>query len=558
MRSMNAMRSVSVFVCCLVCLTACSGNDDDVRFAAAGEDDGGAGTPVEALSYAETPEFALWRQTDEGELVPLHGGEHLAGPVTLAVGISPCPPDVRVSFSDGGPEEVEARETDGLFTARVIFDEGRPRQALLVQAVRPDDLAAKQKWVFVTSPQPGPDVLVRDGVVLLVGDDLMDMAEAPMERMLNDMIAEKASESFRDVHLAIDNLGAPRDPDGEGILSVEFTATKPRRLPVDFRGELSVSDRDWKKQPQICFDVEDGDFTGFLVGLFSPFMVMDFPDVFSKLPADLADNIPYVSPEYLADLFSRHCYLDIYGLPAACTTDHLALGAGLFLTEGEEFDVPLHPETPWDADVLTPDESYNLSLSLSGDALNQLLAGMLRGPGGAGLCAVVDNPDIFAAIPYGDQLFGAHEAHRAFRMTLGQASLAVDLDGERPCIEAVDVRMEYVEDGTPRWEMSVDLSLALEVSSSLGEEGVMLTLAPELLGARTHILRDDSGISLMFDHSFFVQVLSNELLAEPFRINLSEKLGSKLTLRDAPRGPLVLESDDGRLNLQAAVEELNF
>jgi hypothetical protein len=119
-----------------------------------------------------------------------------------------------------------------------------------------------------------------------------------------------------------------------------------------------------------------------------------------------------------------------------------------------------------------------------------------------------------------------------------------------PLLTLNDMRMEYLENDVPIWQMSLDMTFALDVGThkamvkdpvtgEMVEQSfldIYLTLIPEL--AYCHVMKDDLGIGL-FDHSTFV-------------IELVEALGELLPANNAADLMLSINMYDFGFSLSAA------
>jgi hypothetical protein len=120
--------------------------------------------------------------------------------------------------------------------------------------------------------------------------------------------------------------------------------------------------------------------------------------------------------------------------------------------------------------------------------------------------------------------------------------IAFDFRTPTPMLILNDMRMEYTENGTPVWQMSLDLAFALDVGSHnatvkdpvTGEDveqsflDIYLTLIPEL--AHCHVMKDNLGIGL-FDHSQFVVSLVGAL-GEMLPANNAADLMASINMSD--------------------------
>ena len=302
----------------------------------------------------------------------------------------------------------------------------------------------------------------------------------------------------------------------------------------------------------------------------------------------LAEMLGGLAGDFGADmsglkLDSKPLFIDVHGLPDATTDDVATLDLGLFMAPNPPKNIDpdtkaVNEEQPWlfptqdnskdlaGADnvsvsvypnntdthpkkILTPadveillgndvaEQAKSLGANLSMDNLSQFVSTLLDGS------VTVDAAKlpIPLAIPnYSGNPGPAVE--QKMNISFNKEGIAFDFRFGTPMLTLNDMRMEYLENGAPKWQMSLDMTFALDVGSHnitlgrdpvTGEEGdeqsfldIYLTLIPAR--AHCHVMKDNLGIGI-FDHSTFV-------------VSLVEKLGEMLPTLPLPIPGTVMAS----------------
>jgi hypothetical protein len=282
----------------------------------------------------------------------------------------------------------------------------------------------------------------------------------------------------------------------------------------------------------------------------------------------LADMIGGLAGDFGADmsglnLDSNPLFIDVHGLPNATTDNVATLDLGLFMAVNPSKDpadptkwlfptgVSVYPNnndthpkeilTQADVDRLLGDDvaqqANSLGANLSMDNLSQFVGTLLNGH----ITLDAASLPIPLAIPgwSGDKGPGVEQK---MNISFKKEGIAFDFRTPTPMLILNDMRMEYTENGTPVWQMSLDLAFALDVGSHnatvkdpvTGEDveqsflDIYLTLIPEL--AHCHVMKDNLGIGL-FDHSQFVVSLVGAL-GEMLPANNAADLMASINMSD--------------------------
>jgi len=278
----------------------------------------------------------------------------------------------------------------------------------------------------------------------------------------------------------------------------------------------------------------------------------------------LAEMIGGLAGDFGADmsglkLDSKPLFIDVHGLPDATTDDVATLDLGLFMAPNPPKNID--PETqeaqPWlfptqansgvsvsvysnnndthPKEILTPadvdrllgndvaEQAKSLGANLSMDNLSQFVSTLLDGH----ITLDAASLPIPLAIPdYSGNPGPAVE--QKMNISFNKEGIAFDFRFGTPMLILNDVRMEYLENGAPKWQMSLDMTFALDVGTHsatvkdpvTGKDveqsflDIYLTLEdpkdPKKQLAHCHVMKDNLGIGI-FDHSTFVDSLVEAL-----------------------------------------------
>ena len=173
----------------------------------------------------------------------------------------------------------------------------------------------------------------------------------------------------------------------------------------------------------------------------------------------------------------------------------------------------------------------------------------------------IDDKDILGEIPVAvpDR---PDECLQELWISFNRAGLAFDFMASQALLILDDVSIEYREDGSARWQMSVDINLILGMGMHKedveGEEHSMLdiylTLIPEL--SHCHVMRDNLGIGI-FDHSAFIETLFAELPAMLGGGATGPLLSLDMSDMDIELSNIWTSSKKGRCFLEMAIDEMD-
>jgi hypothetical protein len=388
---------------------------------------------------------------------------------------------------------------------------------VLIQAVHPNGQASKAKYVFTTAAGARSNQLVRDGLGVLIGKDIL--ASAANMSLSGLTIKSLQPKEGHSIGIMEADLGVVIPvvlgiSDGlEGNETVEVLPTLKLVIPILGGNPISLP---------IDMGIKTMMLDGMLGGM-----------------ADLNDN---GLPDEIAglNLDKKPLYLDINGIPASTTSDMAALSMGLFMAEGKE-DVFPSGVTLYqgnDAIDFSPSgkDASSIEISLSQVNMTQLVGEMLNG------YVLIPALDIPTAIP--DYKGVKPTPAQELKISFNKAGIAFDFSdytdtktGEcAPVIILNDVKIEYLENKiNSMWTMSLDLAFKLDagahqepVLNSVRMDlksflDVYLTFIPELSSCT--VMKDDMGIT-MFDKSNFATLLVGGLTGM-FPINESDPVYDK-------------------------------
>ncbi len=560
----------------LVALVAgCSGSSDPdypLAGAALGSESAySAGSRVDPVTYDEAASITLSLKNADGTYTRLANGDYVeAGRQTLAVKITGgLKGRGRVFVSNGGGLQTEALlEEDGTYyTCEWRFSRDSFRQVLLIQEIYADGSASKEKYVLATDPNPGSDQLVREGLGLMVGAEILEALKGPMGSLLEGMLGLSG--------VSVNEL-RPATRAGDGVIYLDLTIPVGA-IPIDLNADLVLDDAG----RMLNIDLENialwnSELLGNIIGILNLFPIVNPP-----VALDLADLLGGMGgdegeDDLLGSLLGgleieKYLFLDLYGRPGETTADFACLGSGLYVADKADAPTnaegePLFPEVsifdlPQETPMFlpTPEAPYNLGVTLTQYNLNQILGSLLGGTPISFYDAGIFG-ELIIIIPANDGT-----KTQALKITFNPAGLAFDLRGTDMILMINDLRLEYVENGTPIWQMSVDTAFDLRILPGL--DGPTLDLYLDILPeyTHTHSMRDNLGVLGLYDHSdffmFIFETLASMLTDDPegplLSLNLAELLGEDLITFKEGTAPLSLSSGDGNCYLGLAVESLD-
>ena len=467
-----------------------------------------AGTAVDAVTYSQSATITLYQDTVSG-YVQIFNGSVVASNTTAKLGVKVeggAYTNGRVFLSDGLSYQVEATLQNGLY----VCDYSIGSQLLvpiLVQVIYSNNLASKEKFVLRTYAGAPDNQLVRDGVDIFIGKDILATAQGITFNGYTINTLTPSRQSSRSSPL-------------NAVLYTEATNSLLNIIDTDFAAYDGIADGTTAVvDPTLIF--------AFLTGI----PEMDFGTV-SRTLSDVFGSTAYYIAGYLAglNLNIKTAYLDIHGLPNATSDDFTAIDIGVLIAENAPvfpLGITLYPNndvthpilnlTPADVQLMFGTDSSAVlakcvGLNLSMDNLSQIVKNLLNGS----VTLDFSTLPLSLILPATDT--SASGADQKLRFTFNPEGIAFDFRTSVPLFILDDMRIEYLENDVPKWMMSVDMTFSLTISSHndmvtdsttgvSSEESsldVNITLVPG--SSRCHVMKDDQGIGL-FDHSNFVESL---------------------------------------------------
>jgi hypothetical protein len=455
-----------------------------------------AGTAVDAVTYSQSATITLYQDTGGG-YVQIFNGSVVAGNTTAKLGVKVeggAFTDGRVFLSDGLSYQVEATLQNGLY----VCDYSIGSQLLvpiLVQVIYSNNLASKEKFVLRTYAGPPDNQLVRDGADIFIGKDILATAQGITFNGYTIDTLAPSQQSFR---------SSPQN----AVLYAEVTDSASNIIDTDFAVYDEITDGTMASvDPSLTFS--------FLTGI--PQMTVGSV---SETLSDVFGSTAYYIAGYLAglNLNLKTAYLDIHGLPNATSDDFTAIDIGVLIAANAPvfpsgitlypYNDDTHPAlnlTPADVQSMFGTDSddvlaQSMGLNISMDNLTQIVKNLLKGS----VTLDFSTLPLSLILPSSDT--SATGVDQKLRFTFNPEGIAFDFRTSTPLLILDDVRLEYLENGIPKWMMSMDMTFSLTLSTHIDSEesylDVNITLVPG--SARCHVMKDEQGIG-MFDHSNFVQ-----------------------------------------------------
>jgi hypothetical protein len=467
------------------------------------------GAPVRAVKYDESAKITLYQDTGDGYL-KIFNGAVVAKNVMVKLGVKVergAYTDGRVFLSNGLEYQVEAKQENGLYTCDYFIGPDQLLVPILVQVIYPNGYASKEKFILRTCAGPQDNQLIRDGMDIFVGKDILATAQG---MILNGYTINKLSPSRQ----------SSRSSPQNAVIYAEVSKSL-LNINTDFAMDDGIADDTTAfVSPLLRFN--------FLFGI--PLMnfgtvSMSISEKFGTLAFDIAGDMAGL------DLSAKKTYLDIHGLPNATSDAFMAMDVGVFMAENASAfpsgvtlysnNDTTHPrlnltstdvqqlfETD-DPEVLAKCVGVNLSM----DNLTQITKKLLNGSITFDV-ASFPIPLILSAV-------GIHPSDKdqKIRVIFNPEGIAFDFRTSTPMLILDDLRIEYIENGVPMWMMSLDMTFSLSISSHIAmvtdfETGqksgqssldVHLSLVPDFY-SQCHVMKDDQGIGLL-DHSKVVEYL---------------------------------------------------
>ena len=137
------------------------------------------GAPVRAVKYDESAKITLYQDAGDGYL-KIFNGAVVAKNVMVKLGVKVergAYTDGRVFLSNGLEYQVEAKQENGLYTCDYFIGPDQLLVPILVQVIYPNGYASKEKFILRTCAGPQDNQLIRDGMDIFVGKDILATAQ---------------------------------------------------------------------------------------------------------------------------------------------------------------------------------------------------------------------------------------------------------------------------------------------------------------------------------------------------------------------------------------------
>jgi len=483
------------------------------------------GAPVRAVKYDESANITLYHDTGSGYL-QIFNGSVVAKNVMTKLGVKVeggTYADGRVFLSNGLGSQVEAKRENGLYICDYWIGSDQLLVPILVQVIYPNSYASKEKFILRTFTGAQYNQLIRDGVDIFVGKDILATTQGMKLKgyTINKMTPSRQS-----------SRSSPQN-------AVIYTEVSKSLLNIntDFAMDDGIAANATAfVSPLLRFT--------FLLGI--PVMnletvSMSLSEKFGTLAFDIAGDMAGLN------LSTKTTYLDIHGLPNATSDDFTAMDVGVFMAENSSVfpsgvtlysnnDIT-HPRlnlTSTDVQQLFETDAPEVlakcvGVNLSMDNLTQITKKLLKG------YITFDVANFPISTILSALGIRVSDKDQKIRVTFNPEGIAFDFRTSTPMLILDDLRIEYIENGVPMWMMSLDMIFSLAISSHIetvtdsatGQTSenssldVHISLVPDF-SSRCHVMKDNQGIGLL-DHSNFV-----ESLVEALGKNLPSYAGADL------------------------------
>ncbi|MGC9325347.1 MAG: hypothetical protein ACP5G0_11430 [Desulfomonilia bacterium] len=392
----KTLRKVWIFILCIpfIVCAACS-SDSGSDGSASAESIYDPGASVGAVGYADAYGIALFVQNEEGGFTPVSDGQYIEpGETTLAVEINGDPERIdRVFLSDGGVYQVEAFLDGDVYTCEYEFSEERLYESVLVQVIHTNAVATKEKYVFKTFQECSEDEFIKNGIGIVLGQEILDSQLMGLEYALDTLISGVFSYievegtdlisllSFGDGDLSTPDVMISRL---EAVQSIEYpqallrisltiedidlaafplygqnlVTTQDNDLSIDLFAALQDMDGGKRQLVVNFFDSASLEFSKdfFLRPIVEDLLVSELDLVAADpisidlgellltvkdiLPGEISVNDTLVDLDELFDKLNmdveKYLFIDLFGLSEFTTPDALALGAGFYAADYDD------------------------------------------------------------------------------------------------------------------------------------------------------------------------------------------------------------------------------
>ena len=560
----------------LATLIGCGFSDNHETQLAKDESVYQTGNGVKAVKFNDAQFIGLSMKDSEGAFEKVANGDYVEpGKYTLGVTVTPRKvngviQDQRVFVGDGGWDyQVEAQydEDKKLYVCDFTFQDyyyqdyyyKEPLKLpvliypVLIQVIYPDGRASKEKYVLhSTLPDPAakPGWLVDKGLGLTLSRDLLSKMKPVFNSLLPGMEVQELSP-------AVVNL-AEGD---QGILHIDLGS-----LAFDLILDDTYTPQGGQETRALNIGLEDitggtPPFDSLRQAIASAFINLFFKNLnLQGIPVmavgfNLGDLMQGLggsdggSEDPLAGLLTglkidSTLFLNLKGMPAEMVeeTEHAVIGGGLYAVESKYVKKDESGNLLWPTVVVDTydtqmdlsrikNDSTDLGLALAQYNLNQMLPEIAKG-------LQLTIPAINKMVP----MFTPAKPGEDLDLTLkiNPAGIAIDMinDEKNPRPKRIvinDIRLTFVEAGVPQSELSMDLTLNLDVGFPEVEDPetheililpvLTITITPVDELCFIHVMKDNLGMD-MFDHSTFVPMIFSGLAGGggdvKFSISLSD------------------------------------
>jgi len=532
----------------LATLIGCGFSDNHETQLAKDESVYQTGNGVKAVKFndAQFIELAIWKESVEGQgaFEKVANGDYVKpGKHTLGVTVTPRKVnggimDQRVFVSDGGWDyQVEAQydKDKKLYVCdfKFLASDYYLTHPVLIQVIYPDGRASKEKYVLhtVADPAAKPGWLVDKGLGLTLSRDLLSKMKPVFNSLLPGMEVQELSP-------AVVNL-AEGD---QGILHIDLGS-----LAFDLILDDTYTPQGGQETRALNIGLEDiiggtPPFDSLRQAIASAFINLFFKNLdLQGIPVmavgfNLGDLLQGLggsdggSEDPLAGLLTglkidSTLFLNLKGMPAEMVeeTEHAVIGGGLYAVESKYVQKDESGNLLWPTVVVDPydtqmdlsrlkNDSTDLGLALAQYNLNQMLPEIAKG-------LQLTIPAINKMVPMFTPAKPGEDLDLTLKINPGGIAIDMINDEKNPRPKRIvinDIRLTFVEAGVPQSELSMDLTLNLDVGFPEDPKThkilpvLTITITPVDELCFIHVMKDNLGMD-MFDHSTFVPMIFSGL-----------------------------------------------
>jgi len=553
----------------LATLIGCGFSDNHETQLAKDESVYQTGNGVKAVKFDDAQFIELFMKDGEGAFEKVTNGDYVKLnkdkdnhdiPTIYTLGVTVTPRkvsggimDQRVFVSDGGWDyQVEAQydKDKKLYVCDFKFlpSDYYLTHPVLIQVIYPDGRASKEKYVLhtVADLAAKPGWLVDKGLGLTLSRDLLTKMTPVFSSLLPGMEVQELSP-------AVVNL-AEGD---QGILHIDLGS-----LAFDLILDDTYTPQGGQETRALNIGLED------IIGGTPPFdslrqaIASAFINLFIKnhdlqgIPVmavgfNLGDLLQGLggsdggSEDPLAGLLTglkidSTLFLNLKGMPAEMVeeTEHAVIGGGLYAVESKYVQKDESGNLLWPTVVVDPydtqmdlsrlkNDSTDLGLALAQYNLNQMLPEIAKG-------LQLTIPAINKMVPMFTPAKPGEDLDLTLKINPGGIAIDMINDEKNPRPKRIvinDIRLTFVEAGVPQSELSMDLTLNLDVGFPEDPKThkilpvLTITITPVDELCFIHVMKDNLGMD-MFDHSTFVPMIFSGLAGGggdvKFSISLSD------------------------------------